>query len=383
MEQFPIFGIKYKHLNYLETLDMRKTLIVVTIILSLSAFASAQKLPKPKQMPGSLSDQQEKAVQEGVVLHDAKKYDEAIAKFESVLKETPDATLPLYELGLSQYSKGDCKRSKETALRGAQYISDQLPLFYGLIANCLDDEGKSEAAIKLYRDAEDILKSYPSLRNHLSSIYYNLGVTFVRLKKYNDARTELKRAVEADFGYASPHYLLSQVYSATKYKIPAFLAAARLISLDFRSQRTANSAALLAGVLKPAAKNPKTGNIEINLDFGAPTDEGDFGMFDLLLGTLTTVRGDDDKNKSDNQLFVDAIGTVIALLTEDKKLGSTFVGKTYIPFMVEMKKKGHVEAFGTMVIYISNRHNAEAEKWINQNDGKLSAFLSWAKDYQR
>ncbi len=359
---------------------MKKTLIALLVVCTLTFAAFGQKLGKPTLTPSPLTSSQQKTLQEAVVLHDAKKYAEAIVKYKVILAENPDATGAMYELAFSLNAKGDQLEAMELANKGTKYISDELPLFYLLMANNLDDLGKSDDAIKIYQDGIKHLEG-KSFAGYRSSLQYNLGVTYVKRKKYLEARQALKSAVENNFAYASPHYLLSVVYSGTKYRVPAFLAASRFLTLEFNTQRSANTVDLITEILKPAAKDAKTGNINILLDLNAPKDEGDFGMFDLLLGTLTTIKGDDDKNKTDNQMFVDAIGTIISILGEDKKVRSTFVGKAYVPFMVEMKKSGHVEAFGNMVLFLKDRTNPEAAKWINDNSSKVDAMLTWAKAY--
>ncbi len=359
---------------------MKKSLLVPVIIAAFVFSAFGQKIEKPKKFPTPATDSQQKLINDGIALHDAKRYDEAIALYDKVLAENPDATMALYEKALSLYTKGDKAKAVETAYLGTKYISDQLALFYGTIANHLDDSGKPDEAIKIYRQAEDMLKGDIGVKHHLSSVYYNLAITYFRQKKYTESRSELKKAVTNNFAYPSPHYLLAVVFNGTKYKIPAFLAAARLVSLEANTQRTVGAVKILADVLKPAPKDPTTGNINIFMNLDAAKDEGDFGMFELLLGTLTVVKGDEDKNKTDNEMYVDAIGTIIAMLAEDKKMSSTFVGKTYVPFMNEMKKSGHVEAFGYFVL--STNGNADASRWVKANDAKIGAFLNWAKAYQ-
>lgn len=360
---------------------MKKTLCLIVIVLSLAFAAFGQKLGKPTQTSVAPTAVQQKTIDEAVVLHDARKYDEAIAKYKSVLAESPDCTMALYELSLSLQAKGSKLEAVETAYRGAKYIADELPLFYVLIANNLDDYGKPDEAVHIYLDGLKAMEGDSRFGRYRGSLYYNLGVTYYKQKKINDSRQALKSAVENDFSYASPHYLLSVVYNGSRYSIPAFLAAARLIALEYNTARTKASVDLIATALEPN-KDAKIGNITINLDFNAPKDEGDFAMFDLLLPTLTTIDEKKDAKKSANEKFVGAIDSIIAMLGEDKKLKATFVGKTYVPFMVDLKKAGHVEAFGNMILYIRNNQNADAAKWVAANGTKLQEFLKWAKTYQ-
>lgn len=359
---------------------MKKILYLSFVIFAFSFAGFSQKLVKPTQMPVEATDAQQKLIREGVVLHDSKKYDDAVAKYQAVLAENPDCTEAIYELSMTYYAMGDKVKSMETAYRGSKYVSDDLALFYGTIANCIDDVGKPDEAMKIYDDAEAILKGYPELKNQLSSVYYNMGVTYVRQKKYVDARRVLKLAVESNYNYASPHFLLSVVYNGTRYPAAALFAASRFIAIEYGTNRTGNAAAIVADVLKPAPKDPKTGSYTVNLDFFAPKDEGDFTGISLLLPTLMTVKDDKDKKKTENEMFVDALSSIIALAAEDKELKKSFIGKNYIPFMAEMKQNGHVEAFGYMVRYITG--HADAGDWLRAHDEKLGKLFAWAKAYR-
>lgn len=359
---------------------MKKLLIAGLLIGCFALVSASQRIDKPTLTPKPCTDAQTQTVQEGITLHDAKKYSEAVEKYQQVLGANPDCTLVMYELAMTYYAMGDKTKAMETAYNGTKYKSDQLPLFYLTMANVIDDIGKPDEAIKIYRDAIKMLEGDADMLRHLSSIHYNLGVTYTKQKKYLEARTELKKAVGYNFKYASPHYLLSIVYNGTKYRVPAFLAAARFLSLEQNTGRSQAAARVIRDVLKPAPKDAATGNINIILDLNAPKDEGDFGMYEIFLGTLTTIKGEKDKNKTDDELFVDAIGTLIALVDEDKKLKSSFVGKNYVPFLSDMKKRGYAEVFGYMVLLISGKSSAES--WLRSNDAKLGEFLAWAKSYQ-
>jgi len=358
----------------------RNVYLTILFCLVLSLTISAQKISKPTLTPTAATAAQKQLINEGIKFHDLKQYDEAIKKYEQVLKENPNNDEALYEMALSFYNKKDARNASETAYKLIRYKSNLGFLGYGLIANVLDDSGKPKEAIEIYQKVIKQLEGDAEFQSHLSSLYFNLGITHYRQKQYKEAREAAKKAVQMDFKYPSPNYLLAVVYHGTKYKVPALLAASRLISLELNTQRTKQSVAIFLDILNGAKRDEKTGNINIFLDLNAPKDEGDFGTYDLILGTLTTVKSDEDKNKTENEIFAEAVDTVISLLAEDKKLASTFVGKTYVPYMVEMKKQGFSKTFAYLVL--QQNGNKEAEKWLNENNQQNLNFINWAKNYR-
>ena len=367
-------------INTIAKVRTMKTAFTLFLLLGSVTLATAQKIAKPTLVPKDCTEMQKQTVREGVKLHDAKKFADAVDKYQQVVTENPDCTLVIYELSMTYYSMGEKTKAMETAYRGSKYKSDQLPLFYLVMANVIDDIGKPDEAVKIYLDAIKILEGEKDMVKHLSSVHYNLAVAFAKQKKYLDARKESKKAVEYDHRYASPTLLLANLYHVGKYKIPAFLAAARFLSLEATSQRSQYAARVIRETLTPAPKNKQTGDIEIFLDLNAAKDEGDFAMYDLFLGTLTTIKDKDNEKLTDEQRFADAVGTVIALVAENKDTKSTFVGKNYVPFLVEAKKRGYSEVIG----YIALHHggNPEAGKWIDANETKVKEFFEWSKSYE-
>jgi tetratricopeptide (TPR) repeat protein len=359
---------------------MHKLLVGLGLAGTLCIAVTAQKIEKPTLKPKPCTDAQEQTVREGVSLHDAKQFAAAVEKYQQVIAENPDCTLVQYELSMTYYAMGEKTKAMETAYRGSKYQSEELALFYLTMANVIDDVGKPDEAVRIYRDAIKMLDGNKEMREQLSSIYYNLGVTLTKQKKYDEARAELKRAVEHNFAYPSPHYLLSLVYSESNYKVPAFLAAARFLSVELSGQRSQNASRIIRSTLRPAPKDEKTGNIKIFVDLNAPKDEGDFGMFELFLGTLTINKNEANDKRSDEQRFVDAVGTLIALVAENKGLKSTFVGKNYVPYLAEMKKLGYVEVLAYVVLLHSG--NESALPWLNANEAKVRAFIVWSTGYR-
>jgi tetratricopeptide (TPR) repeat protein len=363
---------------------MKKSLPLLFIIALLSVAAAAQRIEKPTLTPKPCTDAQQALINEGIELHDAKKYEEAAAKYQTVLTENPDCTVALYELSMTQYTMGDKTKAMETAYKGSKYRSEQLPLFYLTMANIIDDVGKPDEAVKIYLDAIKMLEGDKTMLTHLASLRYNLAVTYVRQKKLNESRAELKRAIEANPQYASPHYMLAEVFLSSRYKIPAFLAAARFISLEYATPRTQRAAAIINQIAGSSTQKNAKGGITINLDLAAPTDEGDFGVAELLLAITDSEIDTKDSKKiklSPQEAFAERIDSFIGMLDDkEKKNSKTFVGINYFPFMREMKTRGYVKPFAYLVL--TSAGDPDALKWIGENDAKMFEFVGWAKNYR-
>jgi len=362
-----------------------KTTLYISLILFVLAFtAFGQRLGKPTLTSSPLTAAQQKTLNEGITLHDAKRYEEAVVKYKSILAENPDATGAMYELAMTLDSKGDNLEAMELANKGTKYICDELPLFYQLMANNLDDLGKHDDAIKIYQDGLKALEGNKNFDHYRASLYFNLGITQFRLNKNIEARQSFKSAVENNYSYPSPHLLLANVYLNDRYKIPAFLAAARFLILEFNTDRSVIAASIIDKATAANSSKGADGKITVNLDFMAPTDEGDFGMIELMsaiTGDAIPDKDDKKKNMTPEERFADRIDMMIGFLDpKDKKNKNTFVAKNYFPFMQEMKAKGFVKPFAYLVLFTNG--NQAALKWINDNEASITNMVTWAKAYQ-
>ena len=363
---------------------MKKLVTAAAILFALSISAISQRIEKPTLSATPCTDIQQAIIDTGIQLHDAKKYDEAIGKYLQVMEDNPSCTPALYELSMTYYMKGDKNKAIETALKGSKYTSPELPLFYLTLGNALDDLKKYDAAVTLYNDAIKILEKNKDMRAHLSSLHYNLGVSFRRQLKEKEAREEIKRAIQTNEVYASPHFQLADIFFQGKYKVPAILAAARFVSLEYNTDRTRRAAAVIIQIMgRTSAKKNSDDKIVINLDFGSPTDEGDFGSAELILAMTDALNKSDDsktKNLTEEEKFAERIDSLITFLDpKDKKLKGTFSAAQYFPFMLEMKRLGYVKPFSYIVLLQSG--NANALPWLRENEAKTVEFINWSKNY--
>ena len=157
------------------------------------------------------------------------------------------------------------------------------------------------------------------------------------------------------------------------------------MSTENFSQRTRRASVIFQDVLNGGAKKENDPNtITILVDPEEKKDEGDFSGLSMILGFMNATDEISEKNKnlSDEEKFVERVENLIDLLASNaKKSKSSFVGKNYVPFMLEMKQRGYVKPFAYLVL--TNAGNTTAAKWVaSENTKTVVEFMNWAKNYQ-
>jgi hypothetical protein len=331
----------------------------------------------PKLAPVPSTEIQGALIREGVALHEKGDYDGAIKKYEEVLRENPSNIAAIYELSYTFEAEKDYQKSLETARRGAQYKSDLLDQFYLLIANDLDDMGQPDRAIAAYREGIDLQPG-----NFL--LHYNLALAYDRQQKWNEARKSVKTAAMLNPRHASSHLLLAFEFSRANFRIPSLFAAARFLLLEANSARSDRALDILQRALQ-AGVTPgnKPNSIVISVDPSASKEEGDFGPIDLFLSmSRATGSMEKNENKSQIELEVEEWKSFLDLLTEteSKKPHSEFVFKYYVPYFVELDKRGFVEPFVYYILQTS--HIGGVTQWLGANQTRVDELLTWSNQYQ-
>jgi hypothetical protein len=86
--------------------------------------------------------------------------------------------------------------------------------------------------------------------------------------------------------------------------------------------------------------------------------------------------------KTDAQLLIDQLDGWFKLLDNDKVTDrSAFAWRYYVPYFIELQKKGYTELF---VYWVSQRTNlGGVREWAADaaNRQRVSAFLQWSQQY--
>lgn len=350
------------------------TLLGLFLIIAPATLLGAEKLPKPDRMPGVPTQAQKALMAQGRALHDAGNFDGAIAKYEQLLADAPTVVEAIYELAFSQAAKRDCAKSMAIARTGAEYQSALLPQFHMLLGNCLDDLGKRDEAVEVYKAA---IKSSPGF----ALLHYNLGLTYVRTGRLEDARKALQQSLHLNPNHGSSHYLLSTIYQQLGYRVPAVLALSRFLTLEPDGPRTADALSRLQSLLGAGVSQSETSK-EINIVFPAKSkkDEGDFDAAGVAM-SLSLAAGQMNSEKKDLSPFK-MISTSYTVMSEvlGRAEGKGFAAQYYQPFFAELHKQGFVEAFVYHTLAVARLSGAS--EWAQENPTKLSDFRQWLSGYR-
>ncbi|MEZ5307823.1 MAG: tetratricopeptide repeat protein [Pyrinomonadaceae bacterium] len=335
----------------------------------------SESLPKPTAKASRATDSEELQLEDGQRLVREGKFDEGRKKYQDVLEKNASSVEAMYMIGASHYQQKNYSSALEWLKLAAGYDSPLLGEIYRYCGITLDDGKSPNEALKLYQRSLSIRKSH--------FVYFDRALTLYRLNRFDEARKDLKSSIDINSGYVNTHALLATLFFNQKYRVPAMLAAARLLSLTQGNRQSENAAVIINRVFAGNVKEgSKPNSISIGLSFDSPKDEGDFGAVELAIGLTAASSKVDEKDgvkKTPEQAFVDRFSKVVAILGE-MEMEETFVKRHYIDFLTEAKRLGHLESLCYQILKESK--NEEAAKWISSNGEKFIAFANWAKEFK-
>ena len=349
--------------------------IMVSIFFSGSVL-SDDKLPKADHLPSPPTAQHKVLISEGISLDNAGQYDDAISRYKRVLEQSPDVVEAIYELGYSYFHKRDYESALLFAHSGARYKSELLPHIYVLLGNTLDELGKRDEAIGIYKAA---IKQSPKM----ALLHFNLGLALMRSGKLSEAKEAMQQSLHLAPNHASSHYVLATLYYQLGYRVPAILALSRFLSIEPESQRTNEAIPILdrliaGGVTK--GKDPNKINITLNLTPDSKKDEGDFDAVETAMSMSVAAGQIEDEKKKSSQfkLLASTYAVMGEVMSRTKTKG--FAAKYYAPFYAEMDKRQFTEAFVNQALQRA-KLDGSAE-WKNENGTKFQEFQTWLSGYQ-
>ena len=360
-----------------------RPLAVFTLVLLPVCAAAQSGLPTRTATPSTPAETA--TIEAGIKLHDAGKFEDAIAKYEEVLKLSPANMTALYELAYSFAANKEYEKSLAAAMRGTEYQSPELPLFYDLLGGAYDSLNEPQKAIEIYKKGIQIVPD-------ASMLYYNMGVTYLEsLKNPDEARRAIEKAVALDPAEPEFHLMLGQVFQSNGYAAPSFLAFSTYLILDPNGSRALSAygfwRALLRGGVEMGRSASPDGQMRtppLSPDGKtAKVDEGDFSEFEAAITkSEQTVIAEMDRGAEELPPFVAQVKQLVAILAQraPESDRTRFASSYYVPFFAELNAKHYVEPF----IYwsIQRAPVSGVRDWLTTHQAEVKEFVAWARDYK-
>ena len=353
---------------------MKNIWFVLLLSILLPACSSTLKLPYPEKTASPVLPYEEFMIQSGIEYHGMGEYGKAIDIYTEVLRENPGNVLALYELAFSLSMNGDHNESLRYALKGMEYDTDILNMFYTLAGNNLDILGKPRHAITVYKKG---LELFPGD----FMLYYNLGITYLNTGKLEDAVEMIRKAISINPYHASSHLALAEDYRSKGMQIPALLHFCKFLAIEPNTARSLNAVANVDNLVHWGVESSGEQNINIYLS-ALLDDESPYGALEMHMRfRRAALHTDIYKDKSAVQIRVELLNSLFALIGErQERTYSDFTAKHLFPYFANLHENEHSEAF---IYYIhQSAGNNEIDEWLSENGNKVEAFLNWLVEYR-
>ncbi|MDR0600290.1 MAG: tetratricopeptide repeat protein [Treponema sp.] len=314
-----------------------------------------------------LSPEAEDLVRVGILYHDQGDYESAMGYYREALALSPDHPVICYEMAFSSLYMGDFQGALELADQGitaakARGMDDLIPNLFDLKGSALDNLGRGEEAIEVYLSAINV---YGAANTFL---YYNLGLSYYRIEKRDEARNALIEGLLINPNHASGNYLLGRLCMEKGMKTQGFYAFAYFLLLEPNTERAEEA---YTAILAALTGQDETAGLQ---------DNGSFTGADRVI-SLSFTLDEENKDKSDAEKtqaklyhVFDTLGGQNDAEGTGYPAGDALWRDFYIPFFFKI---AHSDYFGIFCRYIGLTADPGADEWIENGREEIEGFFGW------
>ncbi|HKR62445.1 MAG TPA: tetratricopeptide repeat protein [Thermoanaerobaculia bacterium] len=314
----------------------------------------------------------QQTIREGIALYDQRRYDEAIAKYKTVLAQEPSNVDAVYELGYTYQTKGDAAACIALLTPWSDKPTTQQSALRTILANCLDNAGRRDEAIALYRKTLEVEPNHPQL-------LYNLALTLSSGgdSELDEARALLKKELSAIRpNHASARYLLGRIFEVQQFRVPAILEYLRFLAIEPNGPRAKEAATRMLTLLNLGVEK-KGRNTNVTIDSNPRKEEGDYSTWAMMLAIASAARDLPEKPKrTDFERTRAQLYSTLMMFVESGPEGhADYTATANFPFFAELQQRKLLEALsGAALLSLDLKGEDE---WLKKNEkevGELAAF---------
>lgn len=321
-------------------------------------------------MPTAVLAQDKKAesdalVKQGTVLHDAQKYDEAIAKYNEALKIAPDNLTAMYEKGFTLYASGKA----DDALVILEKLSaiDKSPRTYALLGNIYDDR-------KVYDKSVDYYTKGIALAPKDGNLWYNLGVSYIMQQKFAQAQAAAEESIKINPRHVGSHKIYAVATYAQGKHAMSLLAWCNYLMFFPKVPEQVEGDKYINNILHFSLK----GTNDIVLQKG--DDQSQLQQMTIAMAMTSISPLLTSPNKLDS-LSVQLASAFRLINASKDKFNSPFFSKYFANFFGALEKTQYINLF-THYIFIS-ASPTENIAWLKARPDEVKAFNEWLVSIKR
>jgi tetratricopeptide (TPR) repeat protein len=317
-------------------------------------------------------------IDRGIALNDSGKYTEAIDKYKAALKIAPENLQAQYEMSYTLFSSG----RPDEAIPLLEHVAptNTYAEAYDLLGSIYDDKKDFEKAIGYYQQGIIAFPDYQRLR-------FNIGISYLRQKKYPEAEQAAIKAIELDPKHASSQRVYALAMYGQNKGVAAIMGFCSFLILEPQTQRSAEAYQYIQKIIQSKVKVDtakganKAMTIYVQDNKGADTDEFTLETFLSMAAAMPTI--DTIKNQSGVDILNEQLNSIFKIAGElsSKRKVKDFFWKFYADFFYQLSKSDNMPAFVRLVSLTGYRD--DNLKWFKDNNDKLTSLSNWVTNTKR
>lgn len=299
---------------------------------------------------GQIKNDPDSLIKQGIALHNAGKYPEAIAKYKEVLQADPANNNANYQLAFSLYVSGKGPEGIPNLESIFKTNSTLKSVAYDLLGSIYDQAHQPEKSIAAYKEG---IKADPTYQR----LYFNLGLAYFRNKQYADAETAAAEAIKLDPKHANSQRLYGLVAFHQNKRVNALMAFCSFLLADPQNQRAAEAYTNIQSILKGGAL--KAGE-------AIPTNDKDVIALNNDLSSI--IATSKTKNLPQPQLLEYQLKSIFMMAGQfaEKKTTKTFFDKFYAGYFYKLAQSNNVP--GLVKQILNKTEDVGLSDWVKRTE---------------
>lgn len=309
------------------------------------------------------TEDSKKLVKEGIILHDAGKYSEAIDKYDQAIKLDPENATAYFEKGYTLMSSGKSKDAIPVIEKVLQ-LDPKTGGAYDMLGTIYDDDKQTDKAIEMYKKGIEMDPGYERL-------HFNLSITYLRQKKYPEAETCAIDAIKLDSKHASAMRIYALAAYHQEKRDCSLLAWCSFLMLEPTTTRSAEAYKYVRNILNSYVRWPASNQISLGSFPKSDTVSGAAFATVAIMGQMLMSK---DMSPTDS-LAIHLSMVFRALYQISSKQPASFYSVYFARYFGDLAGSDNMPTFARLVSYGVAKD--ESQRWFDEHKKELTALNDW------